>query len=252
MATIFSRFSLNKRRKEISLEDSIEKIQSGDTTLRNQVIENYSPFIASTVSSVCKRSITEYDDEFSIGLIAFNESLDKYTPEKGKSIIKFSETVVKNRVIDYIRKESSNSDLLNYSVQEISNDEFGENEARTKVDILEYNKELEKNERQDEIYRFQSKLSEFGLTMKDLLNQAPKHIDARINAVRVAEILVENDDLKDVFYSTKKLPIKALLDSGDIPVSRKTLERNRKYIISLAIILDNDFIFLKDYLRTEE
>jgi RNA polymerase sigma factor len=251
MANIFSRFGVSKKRRDISLDDSIDKIQSGDTELRNQIIEAYSPFVASTVSSVCQRYITESDDEFSIGLIAFNESLDKFTPDKGKSVIGFSEMVIKNRVIDYIRKESSSIDLFNHSSLQLDNDEESKFNARDSVDVSAYREEIDNTNRQDEILKFQDKLAEFNLTMKELMNQAPKHIDARINAIKVAEVLIQNEDLRSTFYETKKIPMKDLLKE-DLPVTRKTVERNRKYIISLAIILDNDFVFLKDYLRLEE
>jgi len=251
MANIFSKFGVSKKRRDISLDDSIDKIQSGDTELRNQIIEAYSPFVASTVSSVCQRYITESDDEFSIGLIAFNESLDKFTPDKGKSVIGFSETVIKNRVIDYIRKESSSIDLFNHSSLQLDNDEESKFNARDSVDVSAYREEIDNTNRQDEILKFQDKLAEFNLTMKELMNQAPKHIDARINAIKVAEVLIQNEDLRSTFYETKKIPMKDLLKE-DLPVTRKTVERNRKYIISLAIILDNDFVFLKDYLRLEE
>jgi len=250
MANIFSRFS--KKRRDISLDDSIDKIQSGDMELRNQVIEAYSPFVASTVSSVCQRYITESDDEFSIGLIAFNESLDKFTSGKGKSVIAFSETVIKNRIVDYIRKESSSIDLFNHSTLQIDNDEESSFNVRDSVDLSAYREEINNTNRQDEILKFQDKLAEFNLTMKELMNQAPKHLDARINAIKVAELLIQNENLRDTFYETKKIPMKDLLKLEDLPVTRKTVERNRKYIISLAIILDNDFVFLKDYLRLEE
>jgi len=31
--------------------------------------------------------------------------------------------------------------------------------------------------------------------------------------------------------------------------SRKTVERNRKYIIAMAIIITGDYVYLKDYLK---
>ncbi|ATA59272.1 RNA polymerase sigma factor SigI [Geobacillus stearothermophilus] len=55
--------------------------------MRNELIEQYKPFIAKTASSVCKRFIREEDDEASIGLIAFNEAIEKYAPHKGGSFL---------------------------------------------------------------------------------------------------------------------------------------------------------------------
>jgi RNA polymerase sigma factor len=34
-----------------------------------------------------------------------------------------------------------------------------------------------------------------------------------------------------------------------VKVSRKTIERNRKYIIAIALILIGDYVYLKDYIK---
>lgn len=106
------------KKKKRTLEQSVLLIQQGDRTLLNEIIDNYKPFIAKTVSSVCKRYIYETDDEFSIGLIAFNEAIEKYSPEKGSSLLSFSEVLIKRRVIDYIRKQTKSQHIsmdLTYS-----------------------------------------------------------------------------------------------------------------------------------------
>ena len=93
-------------KKKRTLEETVLLIQKGDKELQNQLIEQYKPFVAKTVSSVCKRYITENDDEFSIGLIAFNDAIEKYSTDKGSSLFAFAELVIKRKVIDYIRKEA--------------------------------------------------------------------------------------------------------------------------------------------------
>lgn len=35
-----------------------------------------------------------------------------------------------------------------------------------------------------------------------------------------------------------------------VKVSKKTLERNRKYILAIFIILSEDYIYLKEYIKT--
>ena len=240
------------RKKNLSLEESIERIQNGDIELRNEILEQFIPFIIKTVSSVCRRFISENDDEFSIGLIAFNEALEKFTPEKGKSVLSFAEFVIKSRVIDYIRKEAKTPDTVHFFPQEIDNEEGSytqDNKIEADISINEHQREMEKRQIQEEIVRFQMLLKSFGLSMKDLLNQAPKHIDARINALEIAKTIIQNEELKNAFWTKKRLPIKEL--ENLVSVSRKTIERNRKYIISLVIILDGDFTYMKDYLRVE-
>ena len=44
-----------------------------------------------------------------------------------------------------------------------------------------------------------------------------------------------------------RIPIKEL--DTKVDVSKKTLERNRKYIIALVLILSGDYVYLKDYLK---
>ncbi len=60
-------------KKKRSLEEKILKIQQGDSNLRNELIHSYKPLLLKRLT-VCNRYINESDDEFSIGMIAFNEA----------------------------------------------------------------------------------------------------------------------------------------------------------------------------------
>ncbi|WP_419761203.1 RNA polymerase sigma factor SigI [Cytobacillus firmus] len=235
-----------KKRKK-SLEETVELIQQGDTALNNELIESYKPFIAKTVSSVCKRYIHESDDEFSIGLIAFNEAIQKYSPDKGSSLISFSEVLIKRRVIDYIRKQSKFQNLSFNGVSKLEDDDTASSAIEDELSIEDYRKKTDEELRKEEIFQFTQILQEFGLTFSDLIEQSPKHADARKNAMTVAKILVENEELKSILFDKKKLPIKQL--EGYVSLSRKTIERNRKYIIAISLILTGDYVFLKDYIK---
>ncbi|KML36353.1 MULTISPECIES: RNA polymerase sigma factor SigI [Bacillaceae] len=238
-------FMAKKRKK--SLEETVELIQQGDTALNNELIESYKPFIAKTVSSVCKRYIHESDDEFSIGLIAFNEAIQKYSPDKGSSLISFSEVLIKRRVIDYIRKQSKFQNLSFNGVSKLEDDDTASSAIEDELSIEDYRKKTDEELRKEEIFQFTQILQEFGLTFSDLIEQSPKHADARKNAMTVAKILVENEELKSILFDKKKLPIKQL--EGYVSLSRKTIERNRKYIIAISLILTGDYVFLKDYIK---
>lgn len=222
------------------------RIQNGDGPLRNQLISSFKPFIAKTVSSVCRRYINESDDEFSIGLIAFNEAIDKYTPEKGSSLLAFAETLVKRRVIDYLRSQSRNKDLiLDLSLENEGNSAQEYLEAEKSMQEYEKLKETEK--RREEIMRYQKQLSEFEVTFADLAENSPKHADAREGAVSIAKLLVGDPELNEILFTKKRLPIKQL--EAKVNVSRKTIERNRKYIIAVSIILNGDFLYLHEYIK---
>lgn len=235
------------KKKKRTLEQSVLLIQQGDRTLLNEIIDNYKPFIAKTVSSVCKRYIYETDDEFSIGLIAFNEAIEKYSPEKGSSLLSFSEVLIKRRVIDYIRKQTKSQhismDLTYSSLEEESPGMVIVNE----LSLEDYKKKSDADLRKEEILQFQTLLASFDLNFRDLVENSPKHSDARTNAILVAKVLVENSELKNFLMEKKRLPIKELEKMVD--VSRKTIERNRKYIIAIALILSSDYLYMKDYLK---
>jgi RNA polymerase sigma factor len=235
------------KNKKRTLEESVHLIQQGDRLLLNEIIDSYKPFIAKNVSAVCKRYIYETDDEFSIGLIAFNEAIEKYSPERGSSLLSFAEVIIKRRVIDYIRKQTKNQhvsiDLTYSSFEEESAGMVIVNE----LSLEEYKKKSDDELRRDEIIRFQALLNSFDLSFSDLVENSPKHADARENAILVARQLVGNEELKSFLIEKKRLPIKQL--EKMVNVSRKTIERNRKYIIAIALILSSDYVYLNDYLK---
>lgn len=191
------------KKKKRTLEESVSLIQQGDQLLLNEVIEAYKPFIAKSVSSVCKRYIYETDDEFSIGLIAFNDSIEKYSPERGSSLLSFSEVLIKRRVIDYIRKQSKNQhirlDLFNSEYEEESSGTVIVNE----LSIEDYKKKSDEELRIDEISQFQTLLASYDLSFNELIKNSPKHVDARMNAILVAKKLVDNRELKSYLFEKR-------------------------------------------------
>ncbi|WP_102271697.1 RNA polymerase sigma factor SigI [Cytobacillus massiliigabonensis] len=245
---MLSMLFMAKKRKR-TLEEAIHLIQQGDAGLQNEIIDSYKPFIAKTVSSVCKRYIHESDDEFSIGLIAFNEAIQKYSSEKGSSLISFAEVLIKRRVIDYIRQQAKYQNLsVDFTYGFIDDDEqqagmIVENERS----IEEFRKKTDEQLRREEIIQFTALLREFELSFQELLEQSPKHADARKNAMIVAKKLTEDEELKRILLDKKRLPIKQL--EKEVSISRKTIERNRKYIIAIALILIGDYVYLKDYIK---
>lgn len=234
------------KKKEKSLEEKVIHIQKGDHTLQNELIEAYKPFIAKSVSSVCKRYIHEADDEFSIGLIAFDEAIQKYNSDKGSSMLSFADVIIKRRVIDYIRTQSKHKNL-SFEIDEVMEEDNTQSLIEAKVSIDAYQKEKDTEKRRNEIIHFSHVLKDYEMSFEDLVKQSPKHADARLNAMRVASTLVSDASLQQFLIEKKKLPIKQLEET--VQVSRKTIERNRKYIIAIALILLGDYVYLRDYIK---
>ncbi len=234
------------KKKEKSLEETVLYIQKGDLALQNELITAYKPFIAKSVSAVCKRYISEIDDEFSIGLIAFHEAIEKFEPTKGSSMLKFADVIIKRRVIDYIRSQIKHRNV-SFEINEEQDDENPQSTIEAKVSIDAFQKELDMELRKHEIIQFAHVLREYGLTFEDLVKNSPKHVDARKSAMEVAQIVVQKEELKSFLLEKRKLPIKQLEEL--VQVSRKTIERNRKYIIAMSLILMGDYVYLRDYIK---
>ncbi|WP_026571868.1 RNA polymerase sigma-I factor [Sediminibacillus sp. JSM 1682029] len=232
----------NKQR----LEDLIEMVQEGNEEVQNSLLKAYQPFIAKSVSDVCKRYIDpQIDDEFSVGLLAFNEAMLSYSADKGSSFLSFARLVVKRRVIDYIRQEQTKTAAA--SIDEPLEDAQLENPSEVNAAKAIYQDQVDSWYRREEIKDLQDKLKEYKLSFEELTVISPKHRDARESAIRVARVLHENEFLRSYVLKKRKIPIKNLVNYVD--VSKKTLERNRKFILAIFIILSGDYIYLKDYLK---
>ncbi|SFA80756.1 RNA polymerase sigma factor [Lentibacillus halodurans] len=236
----------NQPLTEIPLEDMITSVQEGDHITQNYLLKCYQPFIAKCVSEVCKHYIDpKTDDEFSIGLNAFNEAIMTYCPEKGSSFLSFSKLVIKRKVIDYIRYVQKTPVAL--SLDESYDEEQMENPIEV-LAVREFYRE-EQNSRylKEEIVDFKEKLHSYKLSLIQLTDVSPKHKDARETAISVARILYNDTELRAYVQKKKKLPLKDL--ANKVNVSKKTLERNRKFILAIFIILEENYTYLKEYLK---
>ncbi|WP_343797566.1 RNA polymerase sigma-I factor [Bacillus carboniphilus] len=235
---------LFSKRKNQKIEEEVAAIQSGNEDARDSLLDAYKPFIKKAVSKVCRRYVTESDDEFSIGLIAFNHAIDQYSVEKGSSFLTFANVIIQRRVIDYIRKENK---MTMVSIDEEETEEQSQSSILTTVSMKEFERQNETEARRLEIVSLTSLLREFDLSFQDLVEQTPKHIDARQNAIQVANTLSNDPELLQQLLLQKKIPVKELTEKVD--VSRKTIERNRKYIIGITLVLSGEFPLLKEYMK---
>ncbi len=57
-----------------------------------------------------KRSVTTSDDEYIIAMMAFGDAIDGYNENKG-NFLGFAKTVIRNRIIDSIRREAKHNSV---------------------------------------------------------------------------------------------------------------------------------------------
>lgn len=230
-------------------EELVRMIQAGDMRLRNQFITDYQPYVAKVTSRFCKRYIDpSRDDEFAVALSAFNEAISQYSHEAGRPFLGFSEMVIRRRLIDYIRKEQRFLQQVPYSSFEMEDEEENlMNPVDVHQAIREYELQKDMEDRKSEIMELNHVLKDFGVSFSDLVEASPKHADSRESLAKIGIMMAQDSALMRLLLVKRMLPIKEMLERTGF--SRKTLERNRKYIIAVAIIYNGPFPYLREYLR---
>jgi RNA polymerase sigma factor len=237
-----------QERKENTLDHLLIKAKNGDQEAREKLISQYQPFILNAAAEVCGRYLAMgQDDETTISLMAFNEAIDSYDSEKQAAFLSFAKTVIKRRLIDYFRRQSHKEREVVAS-SFIDQDEEKETQSWELKEAEEAFRERQITyERREEILHFQMKLSEMGLTLQDIVKSSPKHEDARRRAMEVAGVIAANPLYREYLLQKKSIPIKSL--EKEVDCSSKTLERQRKYIIAISLILMGDYHYIRDYVK---
>lgn len=236
-----------------SPESAVQRIRDGDEELRGLFIAAYRPYIAKVTSRFCKRYIDpERDDEFSIALLAFNEAIDQYAPGAGRSFLGFAETVIRRRLIDHVRREKRHALSAPMSAFDTEDEEEqgSVNPVEIRLAVERHDRQRDAEERKLEIEEFSVRLAEYGITFAELAEVSPKHADSRRMLAGIGRQIARSPDLLALLQSKKQLPIKQLLAATG--VSRKTLERNRKFLIAIALLYDGSYPYLQNYLTIPE
>ncbi len=214
-----------------------------DKSESDALISDYMPFIKSETAKFINRSPEQSDDELSIAMFAFYEAICNYSKLRG-SFLKFAALQIKNRLIDYYRREKRNMGNISLNMPDEENknelidtigdsrNEFSENEIReaTKQEIDELSAQME----------------EFGVSFTDIAENSPKQrrtLEICGKAVRYAR---NNPQILTDFLRTKRVPLAALADGAG--VERKTLERHRRYLVAVLLICTNGYEIMRGHI----
>ncbi len=217
------------------LKQLLELSVSGEKQAREKLISHYSPFILKEAQKICRRPLEwGRDEELSIALIAFNESIDAYREARGNSFEHLSRLIIKRRLVDRFRRAGKHSlvvmpgdDILSQSAVE---------------------EDWEQDERKQEVEAYKRLLGKYNITFEMLVKAQPRHRGTREKLKRAARMMAENRDLSDYLHKNGNLPKQRLCElTGLTP---RILERGRIYVIALALLLsENEFPHLQEYGR---
>ncbi|MDF2674587.1 MAG: hypothetical protein K0R09_2855 [Clostridiales bacterium] len=209
---------------------------------RDRFIEDNKAFIYTTAYNVCKRKLSwENDDELSVSLIAFNNACENYSNEK-VNFYGYAKVIIRNALIDYFRKMSRTPVVIFDNEEE----EFEYIDYKNSID--NYELETENKKRAEEIGLFTKELKEYKLDFNSLVKASPSHKDTRDSLLNIAFACVREKSIITYIKQKKLLPVKEImLLTGS---NRKLIEKWRKYILILTLILSNaEYPYIKSYLN---
>ncbi|MGP4040716.1 RNA polymerase sigma-I factor [Gracilibacillus sp. D59] len=234
--------------KQEDIEHSITEIQKGNELVREQLIQYYQPYILSVVGKVCKKFTTWNDDEASIGLIAFNRAIDTYDPGKGRTFLNYVYLIIHRELIDFFRKENQYQDLIKNGEKLLETNHVQES-------VKQYQQEERISNIAEEIIDLNDQLSCFYIRFEELESYSPKQKRTRKKVLQIAEDFIQRETLVEQLFRRKQFPVKDFVTLTKYRV--KTIEKYRKYIIAIIIILlhpewKNLQSFISDKVRGEK
>lgn len=217
------------------LKQLLELSVSGEKQAREKLISHYRPFILKEAQKICRRPLEwGRDEELSIALIAFNESIDAYRESKGGSFEHLSRLVIRRRLIDHFRRAGKHSLVI------MPGDDFLSKSA--------VEEDWEQDERKQEVEAYKRLLKKYNITFAMLIKSQPKHKETKEKLKRAARIMAENQDLIDYLNKNGRLPKRRLCEWAGL--TPRVLERGRIYVIALALLLsENELSHLQEYAR---
>ena len=237
-----------------ALEQQVLAARTNEQSL-NELVESQRQWILRCASEGARHSVTESDDEWSVALLAFMEAVQSF--QSGKGAFKaFASVVIKRRVKDYLRSEHRNNSMVYVSPDVFTGGTLPEEEAsgvniqvqqQMAADATAAEEETTKAaDAREEIASMQKILGQYGFSFYDLTDCSPKAEKTKQSCAAAVEVLLRSEELRGQMRKTKTLPMKQL--SADSGVSKKILDRHRKYIIAATEILAGDYPSLRPYM----
>lgn len=231
-----------------SAEDFIGMVYKAkeDSGAADALIDQYFPFIrAETAKFIRRHPIEGQDEELSVAMFAFYESIMAYDRTKG-AFISLASRNIRNRLIDYQRKEARHRGLLS-----LDQEQFDEG-SPTLLESLDVGEDeigdrIEGAAAQGEIAAYVKDLAAFGLGLSDVADSCPKQDRTLTACHQVLAYAKKEPDLLRKMLASKQLPVTALAKGSG--VNKRTIDRHRDYLVALLLAYTNGFELIRGHLQ---
>lgn len=225
---------------------------SGVPEAREQLIAENEQTILRTASRLCRRYITKSDDEWSISLCAFSRAIDVYSDAKG-DFLPFAQMLIKRSLTDYYRTQEGRRREICVAPQTFDGDtetqeeiEQGAGSEEVRLAVAQQCTQTADDTLKTEVEAANEMLQEYGFRFFDLASCSPRQDRSRADCAEAVRAALRSPQILEKLRRKRKLPVSELCrESG---ISRKTIDRYRKYIIMAILILDDDYPGLAGYL----
>lgn len=203
--------------------------------------------ILKLTGKILNRNITVSDDEYSIALMAVSEAVKNYDGTRG-SFWSYAAYVIKSRELDNYRKNARVGENEIAVMPELFEGETEESETDRSLqhDINEKTAVTADTALRDEIETLRDELKDYGIDFFDLAECSPRAEKSKKACGLVLKAIFTPPPLMEEIIRSRILPIKKILQREK--VSRKLIDRHRKYLISAAVILAGDYPGIAGYL----
>lgn len=213
-----------------------------DNEALNELIVDYMPFIRQEAAKALACGI-EYDDRVSVAMLVFMNCARQYEAERG-GFIAYVRACIHNRFVDEGVKETRQSQAI------VHLDAFPGEAADALMDDAParaaYDREQERESLADEIARLAQALEVYGVALSGLAEICPKQTRSRLLCCKLGEAIVKDETLRAQFTASGRVPQRAL--AARFHISDKTVEKHRKYIVTIAVILLGDYPGIQSFL----
>ena len=211
-----------------------------DMQARETFLTENDLFIRRCASKAAGRFVDCHDDAYSEALIAFNDAITAYRPEKG-SFQALAAAAIQNRVTDLLRRESRNARCAPFS-------SLGRQDERgSEVPFEIEDPAPVVSDAALEISALRQELDEFHISFFDLPKSSPKLNRTKRACLEVIRWLIQRPERVAAVKKTKCLPASQIM--AELGTGSKVLERNRTYIIAGMLIWAGDYQIMREYFQ---
>lgn len=216
----------------------------GSDRATNALIEDYMPYIkAETSRALGGAPAGQHEDEVSIAMFAFYEAVQTYDEKRG-AFLQYASTLIRNKIIDYLRKQARHRGVESLDAKQERQGEsrimpLGAEEAD------QHTRQLREATR-EEIEELGLQLNGFGLSFSDVAENCPRQERSFLQVKQAVRYAKEHPALLEETKRSGRLPVAKISEGAK--VSRKLIERHRKYLMALMLIYSNGYELIRGHL----